>query len=282
MNQLFSVGAIIFIAFLSATYIPQEYLDHFKSYFIEVTKKNYMPLEPLIETEQLNQLLKHSDFDQNYRLIETFFGSQSEKDFQKEHIPKAIYFDVLNGAKENKLIPKNIIGLKEFEDYVGSLGISNQHHVIIYDRSEFGFFTSTRAWYLFKMYGSDKVTIVNGGLKSWKNQNFETTSEILMPKKEEFKAEFNQNLIRSFEDVAENIKTNKELLIDSRESNEFNVIQPETGKYDHIPNSVNLPYSELFDTKANTLKKISELVQSNTFLILLIQKICLKICIKSV
>lgn len=253
--HIFGAGAIIFIAFLSATYIPAEYIDYLKSYFFQVSKIHFETLDPSIKPESLNQLLKHENFDENYRLIECFFTASSEKEFNNEHIPKAIYFDVLHGAEANKFIPKNIPKLKEFEEYISSLGISNDHHVIIYDRSEFGFFTAPRAWYLFKLYGHDKVSILNGGFNGWKNLKLETTNEMFKPSRSEFKANFNKSLIRTYEDIAENLKSKEEVLIDSREADEFNAKIIESGVSEHIPNSINLPYTALFDSNKKTSQR---------------------------
>ncbi len=49
------------------------------------------------------------------------------------------------------LLPKNIPDANGFKDYVESLGISSNHHVMVYDRSPAGFFASTRLWWLFRV-----------------------------------------------------------------------------------------------------------------------------------
>ncbi|CAF0933793.1 unnamed protein product [Brachionus calyciflorus] len=262
LAQLFSVGTIIFIAFLSATYIPQEYLNQVKSYFIQVGDKTPIKNQELMfEPRKLKDLLEKNDFDQNYRLIESFFSTQSKIEFENEHIPKAIYFDVLHGAESNKLIPKNIPSEKEFKQYVSSLGVSNNHHVIVYDRSEYGFFTSARAWYLFKLYGHDNVSILNGGFKAWIKENFQTSNEFFAPEKVEYKIKFNKDLIRNYENIEANLKNQNEILIDSRENDEFNAKDTQTKILEQIPNSINLPYSELFDKGKSALKDKSELIE---------------------
>ena len=65
-----------------------------------------------------------------------------------------------------------------FKDYVGNLGISNKHHLIIYDRTPFGFYASTRMWSIFKMLGQEKVSIIDGGLNNWIKHGYELSTDI--------------------------------------------------------------------------------------------------------
>jgi thiosulfate/3-mercaptopyruvate sulfurtransferase len=59
--------------------------------------------------------------------------------------------DVLNNSKSSKFFPRNIPNANYFKDYIGSIGISNKHHLIIYDRSPYGFYSATRLWWLFRV-----------------------------------------------------------------------------------------------------------------------------------
>lgn len=219
--------------------------------------ENFLP--PLIEANQLHKTLQEENFDENYRVIEAFFSDNFHQNFDQEHIPKAIYFDALHGAESNEYIPKNIPGEKEFENYVASLGISNSHHVVIYDRSENGFLVSGRTWYLFKMFGHDKVSILNGGLNFWKLKKFDVTNESFSTVKTEFKAKFNKNMIRNFEEIQNNVNSKEIVLIDSREKESFDKVHAENGMKEHIPNSINIPFSSLFESENVLLKNPSNL-----------------------
>ena len=57
----------------------------------------------------------------------------------------------MNCTHPTKLYPRNIPEKTCFQDYVGSLGISNKHHLVLYDRSPFGFYTSSRMWWIFNV-----------------------------------------------------------------------------------------------------------------------------------
>lgn len=69
----------------------------------------------------------------------------------RAHIPKAIYFDAMRGANSTKLSPVNFPEAEPFKDYVNSLGISNSHHIIIYDRVDNGLYAAARLWWVFNV-----------------------------------------------------------------------------------------------------------------------------------
>jgi len=73
------------------------------------------------------------------------------KFFFSAHIPKARYFDQLECTTPTKLIPRGIPEVKCFESYLSRLGVSNNDHIVLYDRSPMGFYASSRAWWLLKV-----------------------------------------------------------------------------------------------------------------------------------
>ena len=81
--------------------------------------------------------------------------------------PSASFFDLTVGVESSKLYPKNIPDKDKFADYVGSLGISNDNHVIVYDRSPFGFLTAPRVWWLLRLHGHENVSVLDGGFTKW-------------------------------------------------------------------------------------------------------------------
>lgn len=75
-------------------------------------------------------------------------------DLFRGHIPKARYFDQLEYTTPTAFIPRGLPDVKSFEDYLTRLGVSNDHHIVLYDRSAAGFFAASRAWLLLKVIQS--------------------------------------------------------------------------------------------------------------------------------
>ena len=72
-----------------------------------------------------------------------------------------------------------------------------------------------------------------------------------------------KDLIRNYEQVVENIKTNNEQLLDARNPAEFERIDPLSGLKNNIPNSKNLPYGTLFDEVTGKLITEREILDCN-------------------
>lgn len=96
----------------------------------------------------------------------------------RSHIKNAQFFDTFSCFEPSKLFPKDWPQPDKYADYLSSLGISNKHNVIIYDRSQYGFGAASRVWLHLRAYGNERVSILNGGLNAWQNKNYELTSEI--------------------------------------------------------------------------------------------------------
>jgi thiosulfate/3-mercaptopyruvate sulfurtransferase len=59
---------------------------------------------------------------------------------------------------------------------MGKLGITNQDNIVVYDSA--GLFSSPRAWWTFKVFGHERVWVLNGGLKKWLQENRAVTDQV--------------------------------------------------------------------------------------------------------
>jgi 3-mercaptopyruvate sulfurtransferase SseA len=75
------------------------------------------------------------------------------------HLPQARYFDQLECTTPTKQIPRGLPEIKCFEAYLSRLGITNDHHIVLYDRSPMGFYASSRAWWVFKVSNSNRFDL---------------------------------------------------------------------------------------------------------------------------
>ncbi|RNA08204.1 thiosulfate sulfurtransferase [Brachionus plicatilis] len=207
----------------------------------------------LISSRELSSIRDEPDFDKNYRIIEANFGPKGQDNFGKGHIPGAIYVDAAFNSTKLTLLEVSLPILEAWQSYLGSLGISNDHQLIIYDRSEYGFKQSSRLFYLIKLFGKNKVKVLNGGFNDWVRNRFDASTKIQKFSDEIYIASFNPKLLRLYENIIKNIETNAEILVDARNSSEY-----ENG---HIPGAFNVPYNEFFDSKTGLLKTKQELMK---------------------
>ena len=68
---------------------------------------------------------------------------------RRKHIPTAQHLDLFRCSRPTPTLPNNLPDKDCFSDYVRSLGINRDSHIIVYDRGTF--FPATRAWWLFRV-----------------------------------------------------------------------------------------------------------------------------------
>ncbi|XP_072269212.1 thiosulfate sulfurtransferase-like [Pyxicephalus adspersus] len=173
-------------------------------------------------------------------------AKDARKEFMERHIPSAQFFDMEQcrdaGSPYEMMLPSQ----GQFADYVGSLGISNSSHVIVYDGDNMGMLYAPRLWWMFRVFGHTNVSVLDGGLVNWVKRALPVTSEITAVKPQKFNATLNKSLLKTFEDVQENLRSKTFQLVDARGEGRFRGPEPkpEEGiEPGHIPGSVNLPFS---------------------------------------
>ncbi|CAJ0601989.1 unnamed protein product [Cylicocyclus nassatus] len=109
----------------------------------------------------------------------TEFQVSNGEAYEKEHIPGAVFFDFAEAYHSSKYIVFDLHPPEEFEKYIQQLGVNAGDHVVIYARGAFaGMLWASRVWWTFKLYGHEKVSVLNGGLNAWKKAG-ESVSNIV-------------------------------------------------------------------------------------------------------
>lgn len=159
-------------------------------------------------------------------------------------IPGAIYFDFNKEIKEKITKYPNMLPDPDFFSMkVGNLGISNHHHLIIYDG--LGIFSSPRAWWMFKIMGHNKVSILNGGFPEWKKNNYPIDyGPAIKRHSTQYTPNFISKMLKNYNDILS--LSDEDILIDARAPERFNKkLKDNEELYEHIPNSKNLYYADL-------------------------------------
>jgi len=55
------------------------------------------------------------------------------------------------------MYPRRLPDSNLFQEYVQANGISNKHHIIIYDRSPYGLMASARVWWILRVFNFDHL-----------------------------------------------------------------------------------------------------------------------------
>ena len=177
------------------------------------------------------------------------------KEYQKEHIGSAIFFDLSKNSKKNTDLPHMLTNLNSWERIVSELGIKNEDEIVIYDNSDV--ISSCRCWYNFIYFGHNPklVHVLDGGLQKWNNERKNINNEIIKINKTNYKAKELNYLVKNKKQIDENINLKKFKILDARSKNRFFGLEKEFRaglKSGSIKNSYNLPFDELIDKKTKT------------------------------
>ncbi len=195
----------------------------------------------------------------------------SYKEYIKEHIENAIFFDLDKNSDQNSDLPHMLPNKNYWEKIVSSMGISNNDRIVIYDNSDV--ISSCRCWYSFIYFGHNPnhVHVLDGGMKKWKLENRPTTTTTNKIKVSKYIAEERKELVKNKKQIDQNILNKKFELIDARSKNRFDGKEPEPRKgvrSGSIPNSFCLPFVELinedhtFKNKEEILEKFNNVIGS--------------------
>lgn len=195
------------------------------------------------------------------RIVDVIFRMPGlDRDLRAEHraarIPGALLFDVDDIADPASQLPHMLPDPALFADKVGALGIGNDDTVICYD--VFGLLSAARAWWMFRVFGHDRVAVLDGGLPKWRVESRPLTSgEPPAPEPRPFRSGFRPHLVKSLDDVASLAHRPLQAQIaDVRARGRFTGAEPEIWpgrRGGHIPGARNLPFAELIDPDSGTM-----------------------------
>lgn len=183
-----------------------------------------MDLGTLITVKQLSEVL--SEFPERLIILDATWHQPATKrngleEYKHEHIPGAQFFDLEEIRDKSSKYEFMLPSASEFEKYVGSFGIKNDTHVVLYENEPAGFYSSPRAWNLFLSFGHKAVSILDGGLSRWKAEGQPVTKDVPSVKKQVYKATYNPKLVISIDEILENMKTQKFQVLDARSGARF-------------------------------------------------------------
>ena len=215
----------------------------------------------LVETDWLEDNLG----DENIRIVDATWylptvDREGIQDYEEGHIPGAVFWDIDAVADPESYLPHMMPDEPTFESHMKKLGIGSDRHVIVYDNMKM--MTAPRVWWTLRAFGHDRVSLLNGGLNKWRDENRQQTTDAPDIPATTFKASFNPAMIRSMDQVWENLATEAEQVLDARGAGRFNGTDPEPRpecRSGHIPRSMNLPFNLLIDPESGTVKPPAEL-----------------------
>ncbi|KAF9682056.1 hypothetical protein SADUNF_Sadunf05G0068700 [Salix dunnii] len=197
------------------------------------------------------------------------------KEYQVAHIPGALFFDVDGIVDRTTNLPHMLPSEEAFAAAASALGIENKDGIVVYDGK--GIFSAARVWWMFQVFGHEKVWVLDGGLPRWRASGYDVESSassdaILKVNAASeaiekvykgqtvgpitFQAKFQPHLVWTFEQVKQNIEDKTHQHIDARSKARFDGTAPEPRKgikSGHVPGSKCIPFPQMLDASQTLL-----------------------------
>jgi thiosulfate/3-mercaptopyruvate sulfurtransferase len=167
--------------------------------------------------------------------------------YDKGHIPTAIKLDWKKDLQDP--VRRDFVDKTGFEALLSERGISNDDTVLLYGGNN-NWFAAYAYWY-FKLYGHDKVLLLDGGRKKWELDSRELSTDVPERSRTSYTAREQDSSLRALRDeVIDAI--GKRNLVDVRSPDEFtgrllapaHLPQEQAQRAGHIPTARNVPWSK--------------------------------------
>ena len=216
-----------------------------------------MPRPGLASTEWLAAHL----LDPRVRVLDaSWYLPATGRDARAEHvaarIPRARFLDLDAASDPASPLPHMLPDEARFEAAVRALGVGRTDWVVVYDGSGANM-SAARAWWMFRTFGHDDVTVLDGGIGAWRREGRPLEhGEPGSVRPGDFVARRRLGSVRDLDGVRQALRSGSEQVVDVRAAGRFAGAEPEprTGvRAGHMPGSRNVPYTELVDAGGRLL-----------------------------
>ncbi|MDQ3079860.1 MAG: 3-mercaptopyruvate sulfurtransferase [Pseudomonadota bacterium] len=213
-------------------------------------------MDDLVSTLWLTQQLGSPDV---VILDATLFMPGEPRDpaaeYAEAHIPGARRFDIEALSDPHHPAPHMLPGASAFGAAMSALGVGHDDRIVVYDNSPLR--SATRAWFMLRHYGAERVAILDGGLAKWRAEGLPVEQGESAPRSARFEA-VERSMIATKELLA---RGSPSPILDARGRRRFDGSEPDPRPgvaAGHIPGSRNLPFGDLY-RHDGTLKSSEEL-----------------------
>ncbi|RNJ25391.1 sulfurtransferase [Halosegnis longus] len=181
--------------------------------------------------------------DPDHRLVEVDVDTEA---YDEAHAPGAIGFNWETQLQDQQT--RDILDKSEFENLLGSHGITEDTTVVLYGDNSNWF--AAYSYWQFKYWGHDDVKLLDGGREYWVENDYPTTDEVPSYPAQEYTASGPRESIRAYRDDVENAIEREIPLVDVRSPEEFSGeilappgLQETAQRGGHVPGARNISWA---------------------------------------
>jgi len=196
--------------------------------------------------------------DPDLRLVEVDVDTEA---YDEAHVPGAIGFNWETQLQDQ--VRRDILSKEDFEDLLGSHGITEDSTVVLYGDNSNWFAAYT--YWQFKYYGHEDVRLMDGGRDYWLENGYPTTDDVPSYPEQEYSARGPFEGIRAYRPDVELAIDRGLPLVDVRSPEEFEGeilappgLQETAQRGGHVPGAKNISWAATVNDDG-TFKSAEEL-----------------------
>jgi len=193
----------------------------------------------------------------------TYVDDRAQADraaYLETHLPGAVFVDLLSAFSNPDVeFDFTLPTAEQFADAASALGVGEGKHLVVYTQG--WQIWATRVWWLFRYYGFDRVSVLDGGLQGWVEAGHPVASGEVAPTPAVFVSNERAHLVAAIDEVAE-ISAGRSAgqLVNALPPALFSgEVATHPGIFGRIPGSVNLPWPTAADTRTALFAPAEEL-----------------------
>lgn len=202
----------------------------------------------LVQAETLAVALARPDVaivDCRFSLVDPNAG---ESAYRESHVPGAVYAHVdrdMAGPAQPGTGRHPWPDTESFRACLELWGIAPETQVVVYDDADGSF--AARLWFLLRVFGHEKVAVLDGGWKRWTSLGLQTETFMRRRLPTTYRGAFDSSRLVDAEGVRAHLDSGG-LLLDARAPERFSGEQEPIDRIaGHVPGAVNRPFADNVD-----------------------------------
>lgn len=174
-------------------------------------------------------------------------GRDPGAEYLAAHVPGALRWDLDALSDPDTDLPHMLPSPEAFAAAMSAMGVGEASRIVVYDTSGLNM-SAARAWWQFRVFGHDRVAVLDGGLDRWRAGGRQVASGEACRAPATFTARHRAGMVRNRAQVRELLDTAMAQILDARTRGRFAGTEPEPRpglRGGHIPGSLNLPFGEV-------------------------------------
>lgn len=212
---------------------------------------------PIITVQELEQII----IQPKILIFDARAGKNAEEEYRQKHLSGARFVSLEKDLTIQDHHPENggrhpLPTLENFRKTLEKLGLQQERTIIIYDDKN-GANAAARFWWMLKAFGIENVKVLSGGIQAALKGNLPWSEgeEQFAPSNLEETSSWKYPTV-SMEEVEAVLAKNSATVVDVRDAYRYlGESEPIDLVAGHIPNAINIPFSENLDKEGKFLTK---------------------------